>query len=98
MKKFHKPRKVDANPEDQSKPNKQITKKEKMTIKRKERVEKLKEVKGEIKTQLTAAQSSTKSMGKFDRKAHKEERQAKPKRRKDHCHFGNVSDEVSRNL
>lgn len=40
--------------------------------KRKARIDKLREVKGEIKTQLTAAQSSTKSMGKFDRKAHQE--------------------------
>lgn len=42
-----------------------------MENKRKQRVEKLKEVKGQIKGQLTAAQSSTKSMGKFDKKAHK---------------------------
>ena len=53
-----------------------------MLSKRKQRIEKLREVKGEVKGQLTAAQSSTKSMGKFDRKAHQEERKAKPKRRK----------------
>ena len=48
-----------------------MSRKQRMEIKRKQRVEKLKEVKGQIKGQLTAAQSSTKSMGKFDRKAHK---------------------------
>lgn len=42
-----------------------------MLEKKKERIGKLKEVKKEIKGHLSAAQNSTKSMGKFDKKAHK---------------------------
>lgn len=52
----------------------------------------LREKKAEIKSQLTAAQSSTKSMGKFDRKAHEEERKLKPKRKKQHSSFNSVKD------
>lgn len=37
-------------------------------------------------------------MGKFDRKAHEEERKLKPKRKKQHSSFHNVKDEIERNL
>lgn len=82
----------------EGKPTQKMTKKDRMELKKKQRVEKLREVKSNIKGQLTAAQSSTKSMGKFDRKAHKEERQHKPKRRKDHSNFSNIQEEVNRNM
>lgn len=42
-----------------------------MEVKKKQRIEMLREKKGEIKEQLKVAQSSTKSMGKYDKKAHK---------------------------
>ena len=37
-------------------------------------------------------------MGKFDKKAHKEERKLKQKRRKDHANFNSVQDEIERNM
>jgi hypothetical protein len=43
-----------------------------MIEKRKEKIEVLKDKKKELTAQLSVAQNSTKSMGKFDRKAHQE--------------------------
>lgn len=37
-------------------------------------------------------------MGKFDRKAHKEQKKLKPKRRKDHANFASYEDEQKRNI
>ncbi len=51
-----------------------MSKKERIESKRKFKIDKLKEHKSEIEQNLTAAQSSTKSVGRFDKKAHAEER------------------------
>ena len=41
---------------------------------------------------LAAAQTSTKSVGRFDRKAHQEEKAHKVKRRKEYANFSNLDD------
>jgi hypothetical protein len=46
---------------------------------------------------LAAAQSSTKSVGRFDRKAHSEERVHKVKRRKEYSNFSSLDEEEIRN-
>ena len=48
-----------------------MSRKQRMEMKKRSRMNKLKQTKGELKQQLTAAQGSTKSMGKFDKKAHR---------------------------
>lgn len=60
-------------------------------------MERLKESKNDIEQHLTAAQSSTKSVGRFDRKAHQEERQHKVKRRKEYANFSSIDEELNRN-
>jgi hypothetical protein len=60
-------------------------------------MEKLKEAKSDVEQHLTAAQSSTKSVGRFDRKAHQEEREHKVKRRKEYSNFSSIDEELSRN-
>ena len=57
----------------------------------------MKEAKTDVEQNLTAAQSSTKSVGRFDRKAHQEEREHKVKRRKEYANFGSIDDELNRN-
>lgn len=47
-----------------------LSKKERIEEKRRFKMEKLKEAKTDVEQHLTAAQSSTKSVGRFDRKAH----------------------------
>lgn len=48
------------------------SKKEKIEAKRKVKIERLKESKTQVQQELAAAQVSTKSVGRFDRKAHQE--------------------------
>jgi hypothetical protein len=45
-----------------------------MEERRKIKIEKLRESKSQVEQSLAAAQTSTKSVGLFDRKAHKEEK------------------------
>lgn len=74
-----------------------LTKKQRIEERRKNKIGKLKESKTEVEQHLTAAQSSTKSVGRFDRKAHDEEREHKVKRRKEYSNFASINDELTRN-
>ena len=67
-------------------------------MKRKRKIEALKVSKGEVEQNLTAAQSSTKSVGRFDRKAHQEEREHKVRRRKEYRDFSSYEQELERNI
>lgn len=74
-----------------------LSKKQRIEEKRKFKIDKLKESKVDVEHNLTAAQSSTKSVGRFDKKAHEEEREHKVKRRKEYSNFSSIEDEQSRN-
>jgi len=82
-KRVEKEEKVEQSEEKGEKVKKpKLSKKQRIEEKRKFKIGKLRESKTEVEQNLTAAQSSTKSLGLFDRKAHKEEREHKVKRRK----------------
>jgi hypothetical protein len=68
-----------------------------MKEKRARQISHLKESKTEVEQNLAAAQSSTKSVGRFDRKAHQDEKPHKVQRRKEYANFPNIEDEVARN-
>lgn len=69
-----------------------LSKKQRIEEKRRFKIEKLKESKVDVEHNLTAAQSSTKSVGRFDKKAHEEEREHKVKRRKEYSNFSKIED------
>ncbi len=60
-------------------------------------MEMLRNKKASVEQNLAVAQNSTASMGRFDKKTHKEERKLKVKRRKEYRNFSNVGEEVERN-
>ena len=66
-------------------------------MKRKRKIEALRSKKTEVKQDLTVAQSATKSVGRFDRKAHQEEREHKVRRRKEYRNFSSFEAELERN-
>lgn len=85
------------NNEFEQKDKKRLNKKERIEQQRKHRVDILREKKTEIKNQLGVAQHSTKSMGKFDKKAYQTERDIRVKRRKVHATFHNIDEQLERN-
>jgi hypothetical protein len=89
---------VEEEVKEEEEPKKvKLTKKQRIEERRKNKIGKLKESKTEVEQHLTAAQSSTKSVGRFDRKAHEEEREHKVKRRKEYSNFASINDELTRN-